>query len=242
MKKSLILFILLFCCVFNVYSQNNIVFGLGTSATSRLTNFHNNDYTDSERNQLKKLEIVKPSYFAYLGYIFEYNLKIDVQLNLGYRLNRYGSRIYTIPNDIQNITPQYPKTKEVIHQNQFNLDCILKFKSVKLIKSDYLFVKSSLVYNYGNYKIRRGSFDFENKGNMSGVLKSEGFTPHTFDMYIGTGLSYNLCKEKLSFQPFIGAFIRPYETDGKYYSYLYFNKDVKGFLWDVGINLQYKLK
>jgi len=55
-------------------------------------------------------------------------------------------------------------------------------------------------------------------------------------------LSYNLYKDKLSVQPFVGMFVMPYETNGEDYSYLYFNKNVKGFLWDVGINLQYVIK
>ena len=241
MKKIIFLSTFLFISI-SSYAQNNFFFGVGTSATSRLLDFHNKDYSDNEIKRLKKVEVPKPSYFGYIGYSFEYNSKIDLQINLGYRLNRYGSRIYAIPKDIPNITPQYGKTREVVHQNQFNIDLIPKFKSIKLLKAGYFFTKISLVYNHKNYRIYHASFDYKDKKGISGYMGSEGFVPHRFDMYLGTGLSYNLYKERLSFQPSIGAFIRPYETDGAYYSYLFFNKDVKGFLLDIGFNVQYVIK
>ena len=146
MKKIIFLSIFLFLSV-SSYAQNSFIFGVGTTATSRLLDFHNSNYSIDERKQLKRLEVIKPSYFGYIGYSFGFmhNYKIDLQINLGYRMNRYGSRIYTIPKDIQNITPQYGKVREVVYQNQFSLDFIPKFKSIKILKADYLFTKISLM-------------------------------------------------------------------------------------------------
>ncbi|WP_338767315.1 hypothetical protein WAF17_05580 [Bernardetia sp. ABR2-2B] len=239
MKK--IIFLFLFFSL-SSYAQNRIVFGAGSAATSRLLDFHNEDYSKEELKQLKNLEVIKPSYFGYLGYVFDFNSKIDMQINIGYRITRYGSRIYGIPSGIPNVTPQYGKVRQVVHQNQFNIDYLIHFKTVKPLRSDYLFVKSSITYNFKNYRIYEVSFNQKNESGITGYRGSEGFVPQRFDLYLGTGLNYNLYKDKLHFQPFLGFFVSPYETDGDYYSYLYFNKNVKGFLLDVGFNLQYRIK
>lgn len=243
--KIFVLLAGLFCCINLSAQSNSIAIGLGSSGTSRISNFSTSNFSSIELSELRRLETIKPSFQGELGYSIEKNENIFFRVGFGYRHTRFGSGIYTIPDSIHNATPQSSRIKKVVMQNQKYAFFEASFNKLNLLKSSSIFCKVMLIHNNSNYEIYEPTYDKNNKPLIIGLRGGTSFVPHRLDFNLSMGFNYTLLnkpKYTLLVQPFCSLFLRPYTVYGEYYSYLPFNKNTVGHLWDFGILVQYKFQ
>ena len=243
--KVFILHILVFYATCLSAQNNSISVSIGSSGTSRILYFPNNNFSSSEIRELKKLEVVKPSFQADFGYSMEKNQAIFIRFGLGFRHTRFGSKKYRIPIGIPNTTPQTNRTKQVVLQNQGFVYFESSFNQYKFLKSSSIFLKVMLIRNHRNYKIYVPDYNENGNKTTTGIRSSGSFTSARFDINLSLGLNYNLLQNNnysILFQPYLSLFALPYETIGTDYSYLHFNKNVVGFISEIGLLMQYKFK
>lgn len=239
MRLSFALFILFIATLVNAQSDNFSV-SIGSSITSRILTLDKDQFSNAEVSAIRNLENFKPNYMIEVGYSFKMKEDLILRLGIGFRHTRFGTKIYTLPSEVHNPTPQYSQLKEVVRLNQIMICFMPEFRKINLLKSASLFTKAALIYN-PNYTIYHPTFDKNREKGIVGVKGSYEKNIHRVDINFGLGLNYELFQKKpyqLTLQPYASIFVLPYEIDNQY---LYFNKTTKGYLWDVGLMIRYEL-
>jgi len=213
--------------------------GIGTTGTSRVW-YNDTEFSKSEAQELRDLEVVTPSYHFHIGYTFLKTSDVSFQLGAEYRRTRFGSKIYRLPNDVHNTTPQYGKKKETIVQKQMALFLETTLHQIKPLWASSLFFKLGIIRNWKNYHISRNTYDEMNQKGFTGTKTSPRFVPrHRTDIHLTAGLNYQIFEVRnnpIYLQPSISIFASAYQT---HWGYLYFGKDFAGHLWEFGITARY---
>ncbi len=244
MKRYLTILLILLNCI-SLNAQNQFSISLGTAATSRILTPNKTGLTLAEGQEVKSLEVPKPSFRAEIAYIKSIDEQKTLRLGAGFQHIRFGTKKFTLPSDVINIIPQYGIKKHVIQQNQEFLFGELNFTKVKFLASSGFFTKFTLIHNHPFASVYLA--DFDNEGNSAGfgILRSDDLKAPRIDFNLSIGLNYkifNFSNAELILQPYISANLRPYRIAGVYNEYLYFFKDTEGYLWDLGMLVQYKFR
>ena len=245
LKKRIL--ILVVNCLLN-YSLNaqvhHLSINIGGALTSRIL-LDNNALSSNEMQFAKKLEVLKPTYDFSIGYIGFKNNKIQYEIGFSHRWLRFGSRIYRVDSVAFNPTPQYPKVKKIVQQNQFSGYFKYLFNLHK-IRNVLFFIQTDAVFNYQNYLIRSRSYDEKNEVGIVAKGSGDTFKFHLFDMKISLGGVFPIWqrkdKKRIMLNYYFGGYIQPYNVFGKGIGgYLIFDKNTSGLVWDLGIRLQYRI-
>lgn len=231
---------LLFFVVSVPFAQNFFSVSFGTSATSRILIFPDNNFTDSEILELKLLEGINPSYEVNIGFTSAVTNAISLNIGLGYKKNRFGSRIYKVPLGVPTTTPQYAFLKQIpeFDQEYLFFETILKRNICSPI------LRVAFVYN-SREKLYEASYNSGKKslvGHLVRIDKHKNPTIKRFDVNfrVGTDIEvFNFKKSYLLIKPFASIYLRPYTILGEGYYYLYFNRNTVGYVYDFGLNIQY---
>ncbi len=243
MKKYLTLLVLIFSSTF-LNAQKQFSVSLGTAGTSRILMPNKTGLTTAEGLELKSLEVAKPSFRAEIAYFKELDEKKFLRLGVGFQHVRFGTRKFTIPSGVNDVTPQYGIEKQVVQQNQEFAFAELNFTEIKFLAASGFFTKLTLIHNHPSPSVYSRNFESDGSWISSyGVTRSDDLKGPRIDLNVSIGLNYKIFEfsnAELFLQPYISANLRPYRIAGIYNEYLYFFKDTQGYLYDFGMLVQYK--
>ncbi len=238
-KKVFFLLIYIFSSALHA-QEPRLFIGAGTTGTSRM-GYDLPNFTVLEEAELKGIEVVTPSYHVNLGYTFLQKPKVLLKAGAEYRRTRFGSRIYKVPRDVHNTTPQYGKTKEAVIQKQIGLFLEATLPQVQILRASSLFFKLGIIRNHKNYFLIDNSYNDDNKKGPIGTWHATRFVPYRrIDLHLTAGLNYKIFKIRknpIYLQPTVSIFGSPYQT---HRGYLHFGKTFKSYLWEFGVTTRYE--
>ncbi len=219
-------------------------FGAGILGCGRILNYKGTNLNPTEKNQLQTLEVLKPGYMGSFSLEKQIKENIRVGLAIGYQYSGFGSKTYTVPDSVHNVTPQASRKRDSYIIHRIFLAPSLSRNILSNQKSS-VFLSAGLTLFYNPRFVRR-EYAINFDGSTGFITTTEKPLPEfpKFDIALNLGAGYERKlgqNTALSILPSLRYFVRPYSTRGDKVleDYLFLKKKTTGYLYTFGLEARF---